>query len=302
MKKYGNRILDDFLLEKQVNEGLSFKSLESYCSLFNFLIKDEIIKITDFPTYTTANFRSFLGNLFLDRKWSSSTYNTYRKNLKVFCKYLVREGYLEKNPIDEITKRKEEKKLPKTLTKQQVQELLAVINTIYDKGDKYINVRNQTMFHLLLYTGIRKSELMNLKIGDINVDEGYLKIRRGKGAKDRMVPLLGHLKLKINKYLRNRLKLKICENQNYLFCSRRGYQLSNRDMRKIIENMRYYLTFHLTWHMLRHTFATELVRNNFDIYNISQLLGHSKIETTKIYLSVDTHKIAQQMSRIQMFA
>jgi len=62
-------------------------------------------------------------------------------------------------------------------------------------------------------------------------------------------------------------------------------------MRNIINKIRCFVTFHFTWHMLRHTFATELVRNNFDIYNISQLLGHSKIETTKIYLSIDTKRI-----------
>jgi len=73
-------------------------------------------------------------------------------------------------------------------------------------------------------------------------------------------------------------------------------------MRRIIGRLRYCISFHFTWHQLRHTFATELVRNNFDIYNISRILGHSKIDTTKIYLSVDTAKLKKQIDRINLFA
>jgi site-specific recombinase XerD len=73
-------------------------------------------------------------------------------------------------------------------------------------------------------------------------------------------------------------------------------------MRRIIERLRYCISLHFTWHQLRHTFATELVRNNFDIYNISRILGHTKIDTTKIYLSVDTNRLKQQLDNINLFA
>jgi len=72
-------------------------------------------------------------------------------------------------------------------------------------------------------------------------------------------------------------------------------------MRRIIDRIRACITFHFTWHQLRHTFATELVRNNFDIYNISRILGHSDINTTKIYLSVDTDRLKKQLDEIPMF-
>ncbi len=73
-------------------------------------------------------------------------------------------------------------------------------------------------------------------------------------------------------------------------------------MQTIIKKIRSFLTFHFTWHQLRHTYATELVRNNFDIYNISQILGHSTIDTTKIYLSVDTDKLKKQLDKIKLFS
>lgn len=299
MKKYWNLIIDDFLMEKQINEWLSFKSLESYYSLFNLLIRDKHIKIWDTPTLTTANFRRFLWTCLLDRNWSSWTYNTYRKYLRVFCKYLVREWYLEKNPIDEIKKRIEEKKLPKSLNHNQVMELFTAINTLYNKDD-YISIRNKTLVLTLLYTWLRKSELLNLKICDVNLEDWYLKVIKWKGSKDRVVPLKRELQKKLLLFLQTRISLN--SQKDYLFSSMSWNRLQSRDMRLMIDKIRLFTTFHFTWHMLRHTFATELVRNNFDIYNISQILWHCKVETTKIYLSVDTHKIWEQINKINMFA
>jgi integrase/recombinase XerD len=80
-----------------------------------------------------------------------------------------------------------------------------------------------------------------------------------------------------------------------LFPSINGNLLSKRDTRLIIDKIRYCISFHFTWHQLRHTFATELVKNNFDIYNISSILGHSKIDTTKIYLSLDVGRLKKQL-------
>jgi len=73
-------------------------------------------------------------------------------------------------------------------------------------------------------------------------------------------------------------------------------------MQSVMKKIRTNITFHFTWHQLRHTYATELVRNNFDIYNISQILGHSTIDTTKIYLSVDTDKLKKQLDKIKLFS
>jgi site-specific recombinase XerD len=78
--------------------------------------------------------------------------------------------------------------------------------------------------------------------------------------------------------------------------------MQERELRKIINRIRAKISFYFTWHQLRHTFATELVRNNFDIFNISKILGHSKIDTTRIYLSVDTERLKNQLDTITLFA
>ncbi|WP_321471736.1 site-specific integrase [Halarcobacter sp.] len=78
--------------------------------------------------------------------------------------------------------------------------------------------------------------------------------------------------------------------------------MQRKDMQKLINKIRENISFHFTWHQLRHTYATELVKNNFDIYNISKILGHSTIDTTRVYLSVDTGKLKKQLDKIKLFS
>jgi site-specific recombinase XerD len=99
-----------------------------------------------------------------------------------------------------------------------------------------------------------------------------------------------------------KLRHEPCCNSDYLFPTVHGNDLKGRDMMRIITRIRYCISFHFTWHQLRHTFATELVRNNFDIYNISKILGHTRIDTTKIYLSIDVGKLKKQLDNIRLFA
>lgn len=298
MKKFNSFIIDEFLIEKFVNEWLSPKSLECYFSFFKILLETNHLNVEDFNSYTSSAFKRFLGENLIEKNWSSWTYNSYRKYARVFCEYLVREEYIEENPIDKIKKRKEEKKLPKALSKEQVNELKVASLTAFDLNT-FVWKRNNTFLHTFLYTWIRKSELLNLKIWDINLEEGYIKVVKGKWWKDRIVPIISSLERTLLSFMQARIS--ISSKEWYLFCSIRWNKLQDRDMRVIIDKLRKCTTFHFTWHSLRHTFATELVRNNFDIYNISQLLWHTKIETTKIYLSVDTHKIKNQLEEISMF-
>lgn len=130
--------------------------------------------------------------------------------------------------------------------------------------------------------------------------DGYLKVTKGKGMKDRMVPLDNALVKLLHHYMkRARDEL---NDDGFLFPTVHGNALQQRDMRRMIDTIRYNISFHFTWHQLRHTFATELVRNNFDIYNISRILGHTKIDTTKIYLSVNVGHLKKQLDGLQLFS
>lgn len=286
-------------MEKYINQWVSENMMREYYITFKLLFTDDTIIPSDLSTYTPRNFKKFLWTNFVNRNWASATYNGYRKCLKAYCNYLHQEEYLEDNPLDKVAKRKEPQKLPKALTSEQLSELLSALPMVFNKNT-FTGLRNITIVYTFLHTGLRLSELLNLKQDDVMLMDGYLKVVKGKWSKDRVVPinqkllkiLHSHIK-KLNKEFHG------CE---YLFPTMNWNPLQKRDMYKIIKKIRYHITFYFTWHQLRHSFATELVRNNFDIYNISQILGHSKIDTTKIYLSVDVWRLKKQLDSIQLFS
>lgn len=299
MKKFNSTYVDEFLLEKFVNQWISKRMLETYYTVFNLLFLDSNIIPSDLSTYTTKSFKKFLWDNFVEKNWSSATYNSYRRYLRSYCQYLFCEEYLEDNPMDKILKRKEPQQLPKALSREQVKELLYSLETAFDK-ESFYGLRNITMVYTYLHTGLRLSELTNLKLENLVLMDWYLKVIKWKWGKDRVVPLDSILVKLLHWYTKKRKKL--YPNDGYVFPTSCGNGLQKRDMRLMINRIRECITFYFTWHQLRHTFATELVRNNFDIYNISRILGHSKIDTTKIYLSVDVWRLKKQLDTIQLFS
>lgn len=141
-----------------------------YTTVFTLLTNSNQVNTTDLSTYTPQNFKRFLGHYLIERNWASSNYNSYRKYLRCYCEYLKNEGYLEKNPFDRIQKRKVDIQLPKTLTKKEVHELLEKLPKIFDLTT-FIGKRNETIIYTYLYTGLRLSELLNLKLNDLQIHE-----------------------------------------------------------------------------------------------------------------------------------
>lgn len=301
MKKYSNLYIDDFLLEKKVSQWVWERMIERYQSVFNLFTQSPYIIATDLSTYTTRNFKKLLWENLISRNWTSSTYNSYRKYLKCYCQYLKNEWYLDENPFDNIQKRKEPKKLPKTLTKDETRELILKLPHIFDTKT-YIWKRNETIVLTYLYTGLRLSELINLNIENLQLHQWYIKVIQWKGGKDRIIPISRVLTKKLAQYMLIRNKDYKDNWNSPLFPTFYWNHLQKRDLKMIMAKLRESLSFYFTWHQLRHTFATELVRNNFDIYNISRILWHSSIDTTKIYLSVDTEKLKQQLDSITLYS
>jgi len=252
-------------------------------------------KLKDF---NEDNILRILWKQLIARKWGSVTYNHHLKNLKAFWKWLNKKRILENNPIEETKKRKESKKIPKTLTKEQTKELLKELPKIFWRWD-FTDIRNETMVKTYLYTWWRLSEIMNIELEDLNIDEDYIKIKYWKWDKQRIIPLHKNLKKDLKEYLKRRND--IYWNWWYLFNTVWKKALQKRDSRLIIEKIRKGISFKFTWHQLRHTFATALIKNNFDVYNVSQILGHAKIETTKIYLSLDTEKFRNKLNKIELY-
>jgi site-specific recombinase XerD len=130
MKKFWNIYVDDFLIEKSVNQWISDRMVEIYITTFRVVETSPYVNLSDLNTYTSPNFKSLLWESFLQKNWWSKTYNHYRTYIRCYCEYLKNEWYLQENPIDKISKRKEPKNLPKTLSHEQVKELLDSLTTL----------------------------------------------------------------------------------------------------------------------------------------------------------------------------
>lgn len=286
-------------MEKYINEWLTNNTIKTYNVVLKHLINWSIIDIDKPETFTETNFKRLLFELQQKNKWTSRTYNRYRKNFKVFCSFLIKEWYIKDNPFNNIVERKIDKILPKIYTKEQVSLIKYTLNRLYN-NPIYIDVRNLTIIYTYLYTWIRLYELINLKMSDINIDEWYILINRWKWWKDRYVPILDKLKPILYRYIDYRYKLNY-DNSNF-FLTRFWWVIQHREVYKIIKTLQEKLWFKLTCHMFRHTFATELANNDVNIYNITQILWHSKIDTTKIYLNFNVSIIKNNLDKLCLFS
>ena len=226
-------------------------------------------------------------------------------SLHHFYSFLVRKGYVKLNPFNYIASPKTEKKLPHVMYQEDVMALLKANSQRQDE----LVVRDQSILEILYYCGIRASELINLKITDVDTRNRSLRVL-GKGRKERIVPFTIECAYTINKYLQetrpmleNRYNEKpdFDKNDNKivyreLILNNTGRKLTRRGLEyildKIEEKTGEYVNLHP--HLLRHSFATQLLSNGADLRVIQELLGHSSINTTQIYTHVSEEKVKKE--------
>lgn len=204
-------------------------------------------------------------------------------SIKLFHKYL-NEKYNIQNVSIKITNPKYYRKLPNILTIEEVDSLLDInLNNAFD-------YRNKAMLELMYSSGLRVSELVDLKLSNINLEDGYVRCF-GKGKKERIVPIgeiaLEYLKLYINEYRNSMLKGYYTEN---IFLNNHGKNMTRQGFFLIIKKIakEKNIDKNITPHMLRHSFATHLLNNGADLRTIQEMLGHSNISTTQIYTNVSS--------------
>ena len=226
-------------------------------------------------------------------------------SLHHFYGYLVQKKYVKLNPFNYITSPKMEKKLPNVLYHEDVQALLKANS---ERKDEFA-LRDQAILEVLYYCGVRASELINIELMDINIRNRSLRVF-GKGRKERIVPFTTECGESITKYLKDcrpALKTKYDLNpdfdennqkkeMNYLFLNKDGRQLTLRGLEfildKIEEKTGEYVDLHP--HLLRHSFATQLLSGGADLRVIQELLGHASINTTQIYTHVSEEKVKKE--------
>lgn len=205
--------------------------------------------------------------------------------LKSFFGYLIFEDYRPTNPLELIETPKTGRKLPDTLTTNEIDSLIAGIDLTSNEGE-----RNRAILETLYGCGLRVSELTSLKISDLFFDEGFVKIT-GKGNKQRFVPI-GDLTQKYIEIYKNNIRTHLGIQRGFedtLFLNRRGKQLTRAMIFTIIKNLavKINLNKNISPHTLRHSFATHLLENGADLRSIQLMLGHESITTTEIYVHLD---------------
>jgi len=273
--------LDSLFIEK----GLSKNTIKSYESdLKEFFAWCHNIHKKLPSKLTSSSINIYLGYLF-KKNIKSSSVNRKLSTLKAFYIFLYKQKLILKIPTEDIETPKIQKKLPSTLSENEVEKLLKA-----PKDKNIIELRDKAMLEMLYATGMRISELVNLK--EVNVDKNRQVVKvLGKGSKERLIPFGDEALDSLQKYLHKRSSRNI-----YIFLNNRDNKLSRVGFwqRVKIYLKRVHLKSDITPHTLRHAFATHLLNRGADLRSVQLLLGHSDLSTTQIY----THIAKQRLSEM----
>ena len=213
--------------------------------------------------------------------------------IKMFFRYLIEEGAVKDTTILAVDTPKAEKRLPKTLSQDQIKGLLSGIN-----GERAIDKRNLAILTFLYGTGARVSELVALNLNDVDFNSGLVRLK-GKGGRDRIVPAGSFVIEKMKDWLDVRH-----DASGAVFTSLKGRRISERHIRNILSAAlrRAALTLPLSPHGMRHSFATHMLENGADIRTVQELLGHMSLSTTQIYTHIATDKLVRTYKKFHPHA
>lgn len=248
------------------------------------------IQTADQVTITGLN--SYI--LFLEKQGRKpATVSRSIASLKAFFHYLMREGFVRENVAEELKAPKVEKKVPAVLSVEETVRLLEQA-----KGNSPKELRDRAMLELLYATGIRVSELISLKLSDINLQMEYLACK--DNGRERIVPFGAVAKQAVEKYLmEGRTALVSEEGSNYLFTNCSGQAMSRQGFWKLIKvyGKKAGITGELTPHTLRHSFAMHLVSNGADLHSVQEMLGHADISTTQMYAQIGQNRLREAYTK-----
>ena len=279
------QIKEYFLKSILDQKNYSKKTFENYNRDLNKFFKFlNDYKIKDIKKITKETVRLY----FLKQKnnnISNRTLGRYYSSLNSFFIYSIEHEYIDVNPLKFIDYPKYTKKIPEYIYDSQLEKLLNEKTS----ENVEIELRNKLIIHLLLDTGVRVSELVNIKVHDIDVEERIIKVF-GKGSKERFVFFTSKTKELLTNYLIKRKEKAITDN---LFINYKGEKLTERSVQKIIKLVGEKIGLDIHPHLLRHTFATDLLNKGADIRMIQELLGHENLDTTQIYTHVSNSRVKE---------
>ena len=290
-----NQALAAYKTYLKLERGLADNSITNYVMDVEKLVRFlEEKKLTELPlTVDTDILKQFIYEI--AKVVNERSQARIISGLKSFFNYLVFEDLREDNPTDLIEAPKIGRKLPDTLSENEINDLIAAIDLSHPQGE-----RNRAIVETLYGCGLRVSELINLKLSDLYFDEDFIQVT-GKGNKQRLVPIADINKKYILIYMEQiRAHQTIApEATDILFLNRRGKQLTRAMVFTIVKQLaeKIGLKKTISPHTFRHSFATHLLENGADLRAIQQMLGHESITTTEVYMHVDRTHLAKVLEK-----
>ncbi|MEI6208740.1 MAG: site-specific tyrosine recombinase XerD [Desulfuromonadales bacterium] len=283
-----NDFLDLFISYLAVEKGLAANTQSAYsrdlARYLDFLEKSGRERPSDVGQAEISAFMGFLQKLQIGPRSRARSLSAIR----MFHKFLMIENYTDCNPATIIEAPRTVHKLPQFLDSREVDALLAACG-----GERGEDLRDLAMLELLYATGLRVSELVNLKLREINLDSGYL-MTVGKGNKERLVPIGESARLKVGRYLIEYRRVQDPRGQNpTLFLSRLCSAMSRQAFWNIIKKRSQMAAIrkNISPHTLRHSFATHLLENGADLRSVQLMLGHADLSSTQIYTHVTRERL-----------
>ena len=282
--------IDMFYLYLKTNKKYSMNTINAYLrdieEFTDFINK--VINITD------EDISLYLAHLYNDNKLSKSSISRKLSSLRTFYNFLVKEGIIEYNYFVNINNPKKGLVLPKFINEKDITDIFDVC-----MGDDPILERDRLIIEILYSTGIRVSELINIKLSDINFYNNEIKIL-GKGSKERIVIFNDTCRDALNKFIKEGRKKLYKKDSEYLFIGRNNGHISSKYVRDIINKIKVKagIDGKISPHVFRHTFATDMLNNGADLVSVKDLLGHESLNTTSIY----THVTNEQIKKVYEMA
>ncbi len=276
--------IERFLSYLTVEKGLSLNTISSY--------KNDIYKFDRHLTELGKNIAGFNRKDLLaylnDLRDSGIQTPTIARNiasLRGLCRFMLTEGLIEEDPLENLSSPKGWKHLPKVLG---VDDVIALVEK--PEGNKY-SLRDKAMLELLYSSGLRASEIINMKVNDINFEAGFITVM-GKGSKERVIPVNERAMKALEKYIKElRPQLHKRKTTQYLFLARGGRPLTRQRLWQLLKLYSDGICSNISPHTLRHCFASHLLEGGADLRALQKMLGHADIATTQIYTKVTPEKL-----------
>lgn len=275
-----DNIIDDYLKYITLERQLSVNTIDGYkkdlIDFFEYIKKDaKNVKRKDINKYISH----------ISKKLNSKSVNRHIVSIRNYFKYMLKNGYINENPADDIVGSKMPKTIPHVLSEEDIDKLLDI------EVNNAITSRNKSMLELMYSSGLRVSELLNLKVNDIDFSMNMVKCF-GKGSKERVVPLSDIATRVLKEYI-DLYRITLLKNNvsDILFLNVRGNKLSRQGFFKILKELSRDkgINKDISPHTLRHSFATHLINHGADLRSVQTMLGHENIKTTQIYTHISNN-------------